>query len=220
MKVLAWDVGVKNLAFCLMEYVPPQEKKEPPTPPTVLEWNVVQVPPEADDLDVTLTDLVKTLDRVCKEYKLTEGLSRVFIERQVQRSARMYEFSKTIFAYFVIRCVVDSGNASCRVSFLHATRKFVMPPRLAYCSKIKKNIMIHKQKQKQKVCTEAPKKSLTRKAYKERKQCAVTMCETILEKHVRDPLRSQWFASLKKKDDAADAFLMCCCADAVHALAA
>ena len=87
MPILSIDVGIRNLAMCLIDE----------TDKHVLEWDVSGVPPQCDNLFVSLRD---HLDE--KPWVLTAHT--ILIEKQPGQNKTMKSVENFLHTYFIIRC--------------------------------------------------------------------------------------------------------------------
>lgn len=97
MKVLSIDVGIKNLAVCILDVGPAESEIE--------YWNVLET--------TGLKDLFEQLDvEVC-----LDGATHVVIEKQPSFNPKMRGVASALETYFLIRGQLDSDAVSRVVSF-------------------------------------------------------------------------------------------------------
>jgi hypothetical protein len=94
MKILSFDVGIKNLAYCIIEY------------PRIKHWEVINLENSPDHAKLYV-DLIKSLD-ARKEILL--NVDTVLIEKQPSFNPKMRIIAGCLQTYFFIRGVVDSEN--------------------------------------------------------------------------------------------------------------
>ena len=107
-RVLSFDVGIKNLAFCLL-HIPSK---------TIERWECVDI--GAPSLDEIATNLYRLLDDMFLDSSFT--YIHVMIENQpVLKNPTMKSIQMLIFSYFKLLDV--HGHCSTKVSFVSATKK-------------------------------------------------------------------------------------------------
>ena len=94
MKILSFDVGIKNLAYCILEY------------PKIKYWEVINLENTQDHAKLYV-DLIENLDSR-KEVLL--NVDTVLIEKQPSFNPKMRIIAGCLQTYFFIRGVVDSEN--------------------------------------------------------------------------------------------------------------
>lgn len=126
------------------------------------------------------SNLAATLARRLDQFPELLTANKVLIENQPKINGRMKKISLWLSMYFVIRGMVDKSNCLEKVIFLSAKHKLKMrPPGL----ELERN-----------------------NTYANRKDNAIKICEYIISNSKK---HSEYFKTLRKKDDLADSFLMC-----------
>jgi len=202
MKILSWDIGIVNSAYCLFEVEDKQFK--------VLKWGLINL---VDDSICSQCKKkgVHTKDNVtyCQTHKPTGGkkiptatkidieelcyklileldklelldCDEVIIENQpCMKNPKMKSISSCVFNYYLIRGKVDKQRVK-SVSFISATNKLKVPVEIEL---------------KQSECSSK---------YQYRKKASKMICEKMIKDN-KDYL--EMYNSHKKKDDLADCFL-------------
>lgn len=128
---------------------------------------------------VSDTNLAAILAKRLDEFPELLTATRVLIENQPKINGRMKKFSYWLHMYFVLRGIVDSQQYE-RVIFLSAKHKLrLRPPGL--------NLEWHG-------------------GYDNRKENAIKICRHMISNSKKS---TEYFDSLRKKDDLSDSFLMC-----------
>lgn len=191
MRVLAWDVGIINLAYCLIEWTPESNHC------TTLMWDVINLL-EDERKDDSKKKKKKTIPgihhlkmlliRKLDSLELVDRCDIVIIENQpVFKNPTMKSLSGCIYDYFLIRGLIDTNKLR-DVSFTSPVNK------------LKLNI----------VSTETT--ELLKKKYKTRytfnKHLAIVSCQNLIEDTNKVTCPMSNFSENKKKDDLADCFLL------------
>jgi hypothetical protein len=95
MKILSFDVGIVNLAYCIVESAPVEK---------ILHWEVISLENTTDHAKL-YTNLIKALDS--REH-LLDNIHTVLIEKQPAFNPKMRIIAGCLQTYFYIRGVVDS----------------------------------------------------------------------------------------------------------------
>tara|TARA_Y100001963_G_scaffold159371_1_gene262780 strand:+ start:1380 stop:1907 length:528 start_codon:yes stop_codon:yes gene_type:complete len=103
MIILSFDIGIKNLAYCMID----SEDK------TILDWNVLDCSGQNETLRV-----IQEIDKL--EY-LTEA-DIVLLEKQPSFNPKMRNISTALYVYFIIR-IQHEQNKWCKVIFYPAKYK-------------------------------------------------------------------------------------------------
>ena len=187
MRVLAWDVGVINLAYCLMEKDANNYK--------IIEWNTINLLEHTNEVKGKKPKpgigqlkllLVKKLDQI-KE-RVMNQCDVVIVENQpVLKNPTMKALGGCIYDYFLIRGRVDTQLLK-EVSLASPVNKLklgVLDPAEIECikGKCKTNYLFNK-------------------------KMSVQSCEKLLHEKGIQLNTDTNFHSIKKKDDLADACLM------------
>lgn len=113
MIVLSFDVGIKNMAYCLMDL----------DNDNILLWDIVDIGGDKkNDLNQMSTNLIEFLDNILLSNLNDIEELEVLIENQpVMKAPTMKSIQMVIYSYFKIQQVHGSLNAN--ISFVSATRK-------------------------------------------------------------------------------------------------
>jgi hypothetical protein len=123
--------------------------------------------------------LAATLARRLDQFPELLTANKVLIENQPKINGRMKKLSLWLHMYFIMRGIVDANHFE-KVIFLSAKHKLKMQP---------------------------PGLQLERNnTYEHRKDNAIKICEFMISNSKK---HSEYFKTLRKKDDLADSFLMC-----------
>ena len=103
--ILSFDVGIKNLAYCLLD----------PNAHGILSWNVCQIP----------TDLEKQIDFLneCEFWNIP--FDTVVIEKQPARNTKMRIIENTLSIYFIMKGIkhVSSFSSKHKLGPIRKTTK-------------------------------------------------------------------------------------------------
>ena len=108
MKILSFDVGIKNLAYCIYDS----------TLNKILYWNIIDITPSKQS-DNACAHMVNLLD------KFSELLSNdvILIEKQPSKNNKMRIIEGLLNAYFVIRGLTNENSAISKVTVYSAKHK-------------------------------------------------------------------------------------------------
>jgi hypothetical protein len=185
-RILAIDVGIKNMSYCLLE----TGGKPVESRPRIVQWKNISV------LSPSMNCKTTSLDCITESMLLKLGdhfdsdciVDTVVIENQpATKNQTMKSVSMVIYTYFhMLR--LQYGQVE-QVRFSPATNKL----------KCKKRF-------------KAPFSSLPQKTYAQRKSLAVRLTKGYLEEWFDTNTNTlkdlEWFDAQKKKDDLSDAFLL------------
>jgi len=180
-KVLSFDVGIKNLGVCIVEYTDQNRVVENLGPQAnILFWDVLRLGETTNENNYAL-QCIKLLD----EYPQLLDVNIVLIEKQPYFNPKMRSLSMVLQTYFIIRGIKDRENEIPieKVVFFSPRNKLKV-----YCGPYIE--VTGKQK------------------YTRTKKLGIQHCKKLVE-HL--PEKLEFFNKLKKKDDAADAFLQGLC---------
>jgi len=205
MRIASFDIGIKNLAFCIIEWNgpplplqgPPLPLQGPPLPlqgpPLPLQWECIDVN-QSSSLDQSPAEMVV---RALDKFTYLQDVDCVVIERQMKRNIQMTEIGHIVQAYFLIR--YGMGEKKLPIAFFPASAKFQQPEMWQY-HPVEEEPSITKTKKKM-------------NKY-QRKQHAKKWCEYLINKddiifydsETFDPV--VFFNTFKgKQDDLADCYL-------------
>jgi hypothetical protein len=105
MKVISFDVGMKNLAYCVSD----NDK--------IIDWNVIELKP------MTKEDLCCCIVRTLDGLELLNNSEIVLIEKQPSRNNKMRIIEALLNAYFVIRGSSNSQSSISKVIVYSAKHK-------------------------------------------------------------------------------------------------
>jgi len=107
MKILSFDVGIVNLAYCIVEDY------------TILHWEVITLENNVDHNKLYI-DLITNLDK--RKEKLL-NVDTVLIEKQPSFNPKMRIIASCLQTYFFIRGVIDSSNKIGIIKFFSPKHK-------------------------------------------------------------------------------------------------
>mgnify|MGYP001223273484 CR=1 FL=1 len=186
MIVIGWDIGIKNLAYCVVEIKNEKFK--------ILDWNIIdlrsenQIEGKKKCAKISLKDLSRSLYENLESNKIFKKFDYIIIENQpVLKNPTMKSIQMILYSYFAFKSL-----------------------------KLKdfKDLILMNASNKMKVYTKPIDKTLTERIdklkskYSRNKKLSILHSELILEEHSTNDWLD-FFKSNKKKDDLADAFLMC-----------
>lgn len=198
--IVSFDVGIKNLACCVLKIDDAKKRQF-----SIFHWEILDLTTArttttrtstAKNLPVQtlISNLVLTLDEMRKRIPSIAFPSFVLIENQPKCNIKMKSISLALFTYFVIRCQVDSmEERQTKVEYVHAgnkTNAFISSSLLPPSSSSSPS-------------SSPPKTTAT--TYQQRKKLAIALTLQLIEDE--EEKWKDYFLSLNKKDDAADAYL-------------
>jgi hypothetical protein len=200
MKILSFDIGIKNLAYCFMSCDGQQDGQQDQTIQTlnIIDWKVIDI---FEESTVNVTKL--TIDTIAERLLLTlESLfgnidcDTVLLENQpVQKNPTMKSVQMIIYSFFFHKKLFDPSSPILEIKLISAISK----------NKLSKFIPD----------TEEKTAALgIASSYRKNKVMGVIMAKYFLNKFVSENESIEWVAVLnraKKKDDMADAFLQGIC---------
>ncbi len=186
MIIIGWDIGIKNLAYCVVEIKNEKFK--------ILDWNIIdlrsenQIEGKKKCAKISLKDLSRSLYENLEANKIFKKFDYIIIENQpVLKNPTMKSIQMILYSYFAFKSL-----------------------------KLKdfKDLILMNASNKMKVYTKPIEPTLTEKInklkskYSRNKKLSILHSQLILETHSTETWL-EFFNSNKKKDDLADAFLMC-----------
>ena len=183
MKILSFDVGIINLAYCIVETVPE---------PKILQWEIITIPTDKkfsahisnSGVSDIYINLIKELDR--RPILLDTDI--VLIEKQPSFNPKMRIIAGCLQTYFYIRGVVDRTPSIKSVEFFSPKNKLkcYTGPELDISSKNGK---------------------IVKGKYAQTKKMGVMIARSKLEEYSETKERKDFFENNKKKDDLSDCYL-------------
>tara|TARA_B110000027_G_C16041664_1_gene265691 strand:- start:260 stop:949 length:690 start_codon:yes stop_codon:yes gene_type:complete len=201
MLILGWDIGIKNLSYCLVEYTgnSNQPIEDVYTNCKIKLWGIV-------DLLETDISLPKNKQKKCKDLKLIEigrtiknkfdeisafnTVDYVVIENQpVLKNPTMKSIQIMVFSYFLFKEQDPTLHTITDICLLNANNKMKV-----YKGDIDGDVLEKITKLKSK--------------YSQNKKLAIVHTNLILDNLQESPVFIDMFNKSKKKDDYADSYLM------------
>ena len=105
MKILSWDIGIKNLSYCLYDTQ---------ATPNILDWNVIDISQNGKEIIDLQREMVKQLDQLPHLY----NVDYVILENQPTFNIKMKTIASAVYTYYVIR-----GNANIKIQYVHPKQK-------------------------------------------------------------------------------------------------
>jgi hypothetical protein len=200
--VLSFDVGIRNLAYCLCRFQDDGKLCE------ILEWDVVDVVENAGSRAKTRNlGMQRTVDMILQflcensESWAQIGIDRVYVEQQLARAATMkvvqfaiYGFAKIVFPDAAVRLCHAKKKLSVDLTGYGCTQEFVPPERKRARRSdedLSKTQLAKRRKQDQ---------------YKHNKDRCTWYARMILQ-NLDDAQATSRFEASKKKDDLADSMM-------------
>jgi len=204
MRVLAWDVGLRTLSYCLLEGTYQEEQEHVPI--TVVEWGIIDVQNDTENAETAPSRRVKAPTITVEEsarmmihtlhqraHLADAPTHAVVIEQQPagghnrHSNVRIKVMSHVIQSYFYTRGIVQN----------------VTPPVVTFVSPASKLVDMKNEKNK-------PEGEEKQTKYVQNKKYAVRKTAALLDTEVvcADSAKQTFEAARGKKDDLADAFLL------------
>ena len=178
MKVLSFDVGIVNLAYCIIETSDGNNYGNGSNNIKITNWENISMENTKDQC-VFHTNLINNLD---SRSQLLDKIDIVLIEKQPSFNPKMRIVSGCLQTYFYIRGVIDSEYKVKMIRFISPKLKFN--------------------------CYTGPEIQVTgKKKYTRTKKMGVEICKFKLKEHSESDDIIKLFESSPKKDDLADSYL-------------
>ena len=189
MRVLSWDVGIKNLAYCILDtddkYKQDEEKEKEEHCANILFWDVITLQNESKHLHKLSEELFEKLNSMGELY---DNIDVVVIENQpCMRNPKMKTMQIMLYSFFVMKCntlmkgdITDDFKKT-KVCMMSANNKLK-------CYKGETIELKTKSKSK----------------YIIRKKMAIEHCKFFIKSN---EINYDYFMSSSKKDDLADSYL-------------
>jgi len=213
MRVLSFDVGLRNLAYALVRFdnpVTPKNASQSKWADFHIEaWDCVDVLKECgceakNCNKVSMDQCIQFISRVLMDKKelLREPIDYVLVERQMRKAPRNLMASVAVLCFYhhyhLFKEASDKEEAP-RISLISAKGKLQI--------NLLKDVFAFDEQHPQ-VFHHVNSKDLTASQNKtRRKKKAVELCRTILNDHPQLRSLVEWFDKHKKKDDLADCLL-------------
>lgn len=201
MRILSFDIGIKNLAFCELSLKGVEKEGEEGEEEgkdfrkyEIHDWDVCDISIQGKKHDINLA--VQSIIDLCKQrfQGHIQDIDCVVIENQpVMKNPIMKSIQMVIFTFF--HMMKKDHNEGLAINLTSATNKNKIVKRLP-------------ELQAQSILTQTETDAKSNKGYKYNKKLADNVCRIFLEEHVLDI--EKWceiYSQHKKKDDLADAFL-------------
>ena len=108
MKVLSWDIGIKNLAYCIVDTEGTK----------ILHWEIIENTPNKDSLKLH-NEIINNLES--RPHLL--DVDTVLIEKQPSFNPTMRMVSSSLYTYFYIRGVLQNTDGSMDLIFFSPRKK-------------------------------------------------------------------------------------------------
>ena len=138
-RILSWDVGTKNLAYCIVNGNRGSHENV-----EIIDWNVISLTSDSKHLHKLSQELFEKLN----EIKELIGNDAVVIENQpCLRNPKMKTMQILLYSYFVIKCNVDNDMKT-DIRMMSASNKLKCydGPELELPTKSKSKYIIRKKK--------------------------------------------------------------------------
>ena len=110
MKVLSWDIGIKNLAYCIVEFNDDV--------PKILHWEIIENTPNRDSLKLH-NEIIDNID----ERSHLLDVDYVLIEKQPSFNPTMRMVSSSLYTYFYIKGVLQNPHNKLNLIFFSPRKK-------------------------------------------------------------------------------------------------
>lgn len=105
MLVLSFDIGIKNLAYCLMEYLPRQKENNF----FILDWNVL----DCSENEINGNNIIRTMVNKLDQLKYLYEVEIILIEKQPSFNPKMRVINSCILMYYTIRTI--ENEIKCKI---------------------------------------------------------------------------------------------------------
>lgn len=187
MIIVSWDIGIKNLSYCIMKNE--NEKYQ------ILQWeNISIIDPSKKVKNVSLQTIIVSLLNKLHELDFLEkypDLKHVLIENQPTKCQKMKNVQLALYTFFLNEGILKSKkdkNLKLQVQFISAKNKLKFYNELQSIDESK---------------------YASKSAYTERKKKAILLCQHFIHEYPELNENIKYFETSKKKDDLADCFLYC-----------
>jgi hypothetical protein len=181
MKILSFDVGIVNLAYCIIESIPE---------PKILHWEIITIPNDKKFTahNSSISDIYINLIKELDSRPILLDTEIVLIEKQPSFNPKMRIIAGCLQTYFYIRGVVDRTPAIKSVEFFSPKNKLkcYTGPELDISSKNGK---------------------IVKGKYAQTKKMGVMIARSKLNEYSETKEKMDFFENNKKKDDLSDCYL-------------
>ena len=212
MKLLSWDVGIKNLSYCILE-------KDDESNIDILHWGIINLQ-ENDELKKNRNLLFENIPRKLNELDCLLDVDKVVIENQPSlKNPQMKSIQMIVYSYFIMYGKVLSikENKISEIDFCNASNKLKVydGPQIILQKKNRKksssdsnindfNIVKDDIPSEEVEIAEKSKKKSVKLSYTDKKKMAIEHVKYFLK---NDEKNLDFFNKHKKKDDLADSYL-------------
>jgi hypothetical protein len=192
MIIIGWDIGIKNLAYCIFKFNDETEKI------TIVDWNIIDLRTETQIKNgkkctkICLKDLSLALYETLENNKNFKKFDYIIIENQpVLKNPTMKSVQMILYSYFAFKSVKVKDFKD--LILMNASNKLKV-----YTKKIENNETLDKINK-------------IKSKYSRNKKLSILHTELLLSEIFEKKKCEEWldfFSSNKKKDDLADSFLM------------
>tara|TARA_B100001175_G_C19455636_1_gene613649 strand:+ start:623 stop:1294 length:672 start_codon:yes stop_codon:yes gene_type:complete len=212
MKILSWDVGIKNLSYCILE-------KDNESNIDILQWGIINLQ-ENDELKKNRNLLFENIPRKLSELDYLLDVDKVVIENQPSlKNPQMKSIQMIVYSYFIMYGKVLSNNENkiSDIDFCNASNKLKVydGPQIILVKKNRKkssndsnindfSIIENNNHVDEVEVVEKSKKKSTKLSYTDKKKMAIEHVKYFLK---NDETNLDFFNKHKKKDDLADSYL-------------
>ncbi len=110
MKILAWDIGIKNLSFCFYD----TQLND------IIDWNIIDISQNGKDIFDLQKEMVIQLDKLPHLLKA----EYVILENQPTFNIKMKTIASALYTYFVIRGCIDIEDKIIKnICYVHPKQK-------------------------------------------------------------------------------------------------
>ena len=191
---VSFDVGIKNLAYCVFSVSDCAPKPYIPRDFTILEWDTLDLSQndtvDTRDVQSLSCSIIRHIDTIHSKY----SIKFVIIENQpCLKNPTMKTVQICIYSYFATKKALPPHTVQ-QLYLYSATNKLKVLKLLS--------------KTDQQAIEASLKQYESKNAYTQRKKQAITITQHLLRQvTIHTPSLSQHFIKSKKQDDLADAFL-------------
>lgn len=176
MKVIGFDIGINNLAYCTID----SETLK------ILDWKIIQLKASGEKIDFETTS-IRLVDAMHEHFKIDDGIDVVIIENQpVMKNPVMKSIQIMIYTYFMMmkrnKERVNPNDRPMIVKLVSAQNKL----KVSYKDKVDATSIT------------------TTDKYRRNKQLAIAYTQYFLNTFEQDASWKTLFESSKKKDDLSD----------------